>query len=50
MQDTIQDDNSVICWFYSIIFIEYMIVGKTLLDYINLFSPKNYKNNDKIIT
>ena len=26
-----------------------MIAGKTLLDYTNLFSPYNYKNNDKII-
>ena len=26
-----------------------MVVGKTLLDYINLFSPKNCKKNGKII-
>ena len=26
-----------------------MIAGKTLLDYTNLFSPNNYKENDKII-
>ena len=26
-----------------------MLVGKTLLDYTNLFSPNDYKNNDKII-
>ena len=25
-----------------------MFAGKTLLDYINLFSPNNYKKNDKI--
>ena len=31
------------------LFIEYMLVGKTLLDYTNLFSPNDYKNNDKII-
>ena len=26
-----------------------MIVGKTLLDYTNLFSPNDYKKIDKII-
>ena len=26
-----------------------MLAGKTLLDYINLFSPDDYKKNDKII-
>ena len=28
---------------------EYMIAGKTLLDYTNLFSPNDYKKNGKII-
>ena len=45
----IQDDDSVMCGFYCIAFIEYMIEGKTLLDYTNLFSPNDYKKNDKII-
>ena len=44
-----QDDDSIICGFYCIAFIEYMIPGKILLDYTNLFSPNNYKKNDKII-
>ena len=35
--------------FYYIAFIEYMLAGKTLLDYNNLISPNYYKNNDKII-
>ena len=35
--------------FYCIAFIEYMLAGKTWLDYTNLFSPKDYKKNDKII-
>ena len=26
-----------------------MILGNTLLDYTNLFSPNDYKKNDKII-
>ena len=37
------------CGFYGIAFIEYMVTGKTLLDYTNLFPPNNYKKNDKII-
>ena len=45
----IQDNESIMCGFYSIAFIEYMLPGKTLLDYTNLFSPNDYKKNDKII-
>ena len=39
----IQPDGSVLCGFYYIAFIEYMIAGKTLLDYTNLFSPNDYQ-------
>ena len=42
-------DKSIMCGFCCIPFIEYMILGKTLLDYTNLFSPNDYKKNDKII-
>ena len=45
----IQDDDSIVCGFYYISFIEYILAGKTLLDYINLFSPNNNKKNPKII-
>ena len=45
----IQDDDSIVCKFYCISFIEYIISGKTLLDYTNLFSPNNNKKNPKII-
>ena len=45
----IQDNESIICGFYCIAFIEYTLAGKTLLDYTNLFSPNDYKKNDKII-
>ena len=34
----IQDNDSVMCGFYFITFIEYMLSGKTLLNYTNLFS------------
>ena len=45
---TIQDNESIMCGFYCITFIECMLAGKTLLDYTNLFSLNGYKNNDKI--
>ena len=35
--------------FTVLFFIEYMITRKTLVDYTNLFSPNDYKKNDKII-
>ena len=44
----IQDNESIMCGFYCIAFIQYILSGKTLLDYTNLFSPNNYKKNDKI--
>ena len=44
-----QDIESIMHGFYYIGFIEYMFAGKSLLDYTNLFSPNDYKKNDKII-
>ena len=35
--------------FYSIALIEYMLPGKTLLHYTNLFSSNNYEKNDNVI-
>ena len=35
--------------FYCIAFIEYMTAGKSFSDCTNLFSPNDYKKNDKII-
>ena len=35
--------------FLYIAFTEHMLAGNTLLDYTNLFSPNDYKKNDKII-
>ena len=40
-----QDNESIMCEFYCIAFIEYMFAGKDLLDYNNLFSPNDYKEN-----
>ena len=45
----IQDNDSIMREFYCISFTEYMLVGKTLIDYTSLFSPNDYKKNDEII-
>ena len=45
----IQNDDSIMCEFYCIAFIEYMLEGKTLLYYTNLFSLNDYKRNENII-
>ena len=44
----IQDNESVMCERHCIAFIEYMLGGKSLLDYI-FFSSNSYKNNEKIM-
>ena len=38
------------CGFYCITSIEYMLAGKTLLDYTDLLSPNDHKKNDRIIS
>ena len=45
----IQPYNSIMCGYYCIEFINYMLKGKTLLDYTNLFSPNDFKKNNQII-
>ena len=45
----IQNYNSVMCGYFCILFIEYMLNDKTLTDFTNLFSPWNFKKNDEII-
>ena len=41
--------DSIICGYFCIEFINYMLKGKKLLDYTNLFSPNDFKNNDQVI-
>ena len=41
-----QINYSQYVWILFMAFIEYMLAGKTLLDYTNLFSPNDYKKND----
>ena len=44
----IQAYDSVICGYFCIGFIDFMLKGKYLTDFSNLFSPNNFKkNNDK---
>ena len=45
----IQAYDSIMCEYFCIEFINYMLKGKTLLDYTNLFSPNDFKNNDQVI-
>ena len=37
------------CGYFCIGFIDFMLKGKILIDYTNLFSPNDYEKNDKII-
>ena len=44
----IQANNSVMCGYFCIGFIDFMLAGKTLTDYTNLFSPYDFDKNDQI--
>ena len=45
----IQAYDSIMCGYFCIEFINYILKGKTLLDYTNLFPPNDFKKNDQII-
>ena len=45
----IQAYDSIMCRYFCIGFIDFMLAGKTLTDFTNLFSPNNFKKNDDII-
>ena len=45
----IQAYDSSMCRYLCIEFINYMLKGKKLLDYTNLFSPNDFKKNDLVI-
>ena len=46
----IQEYDSIMCGYFCIGFIYFILKGKSLLEYTNLFSPNDYKKNDKIIS
>ena len=39
----IQAYDSIMCGYFCIGFIDFMLAGKTLAEYTNLFSPNNFK-------
>ena len=45
----VQAYDSIMCGYFSIGFIDFMLAGKTLTEFINLFSPNHFKKNDDII-
>ena len=46
---TIQVCDSIKDGYFRIGFINFILNGKSLLEYTNLFSPNEYKTNEKII-
>ena len=46
----LQAYDSTMCGYFCIEFIDFMLNGKSLVDFTNLFSPRNFKKNDRIIT
>ena len=45
----IQAFESIMCVYFCIGFIDFMLKGKTLTEYTNLFSPSDFKKNDDTI-
>ena len=45
----IQAYDLIMCGYFCIGFIDFMLKGKSLLDYINLFPSNEHEKNDKII-
>ena len=45
----VQANDSVMCRYFCIGFIDFILAGKTLTDYTHLFSAYDFKKNDNII-
>ena len=45
----IQSYDAIMCGYFCIGFINFMLADKTLTDFTNLFSPNNFLKNDDII-
>ena len=45
----VKANNSVMCGYFCIGFIDFMLAGKKVTDYTDLFSPLDLKKNDNII-
>ena len=44
----IQSNNSIMCGYFCIGFIDFMLAGKTLIDFTSLFSPYHLKKISKL--
>ena len=45
----VQANDSIMCDYFCIRFIDFMLAGKKVTDYTSLFSPHDFKKNDNII-
>ena len=45
----VQTNNSIMYGYFCIGFIDFMLAGKTLIDFVSLFSPYDFEKNDSII-
>ena len=45
----IQAYDSIMCGYFCIGFIDFILKGKSLLEYTNLFSSNDYEENDQIV-
>ena len=45
----IQAYDSIMCGYFCIGFIDFMLASKKMTDYTSLFSPHDFKTNDTII-
>ena len=45
----IQTFDSIMCGYFCIVFLNFMLAGKTLTEFTNLFSPNNSKKYDDMI-
>ena len=45
----VQANDSIMCRYFCIGFINFMLADKTLIDFTNLFSPYDFDKNDSII-
>ena len=46
----IQAYDSIICGYFCIEFIDFMLAGKTITEYTTFFSPNNFKKNNIILS
>ena len=45
----VQANNSIMCGYFCIGFTDFMLAGKKVTDFTNMFSPYDFEKNDNII-